>query len=219
MIPIHSRFLSEAVNHNPPVTPTILWVWALVLKKFDTEITKAGIIALRYADDLALFGENEMQCKVALALIKKSLSILGLSIPELGEQSKTIIVEPSKEILFLGVHIKRFDTEYRLCAPFKKLEEIEKKMASMCSRNFCIKEKRTLSELSRTLDSFVIGHSASMAAVINRDEFTNRLRAAQERCLKALLVGLIGEKSVAKLDRDRKAILGLEPFSAGVAFN
>ncbi|MEJ0095130.1 MAG: hypothetical protein WDN46_17450 [Methylocella sp.] len=29
MIPIHSRFLSEAVNHNPPVTPTILWVWAL----------------------------------------------------------------------------------------------------------------------------------------------------------------------------------------------
>ncbi|MEJ0094855.1 MAG: hypothetical protein WDN46_15950 [Methylocella sp.] len=31
MIPIHSRFLSEAVNHNPPVTPTILWVWALAL--------------------------------------------------------------------------------------------------------------------------------------------------------------------------------------------
>ncbi|MEJ0096103.1 MAG: hypothetical protein WDN46_22635 [Methylocella sp.] len=35
MIPIHSRFLSEAVNHNPPVTPTILWVWALVSPIYD----------------------------------------------------------------------------------------------------------------------------------------------------------------------------------------
>ena len=28
-IPIHQRFLSEAVNHNTSPIPTILWVWTL----------------------------------------------------------------------------------------------------------------------------------------------------------------------------------------------
>jgi len=30
-IPIHSRSLSEAVNHNSLITPTILWVWSLAV--------------------------------------------------------------------------------------------------------------------------------------------------------------------------------------------
>ena len=30
MVPIHQRFLSEAVNHKPDITPTTLWVRTLV---------------------------------------------------------------------------------------------------------------------------------------------------------------------------------------------
>jgi hypothetical protein len=29
LVSIHLRFLSEAVNHNPPTLPTLLWVWTL----------------------------------------------------------------------------------------------------------------------------------------------------------------------------------------------
>jgi len=30
LIPIHQRFLSEAVNHKTSLTPTTLWVWTLI---------------------------------------------------------------------------------------------------------------------------------------------------------------------------------------------
>ena len=40
-VPIHLSFLSEAVNHKPLITPTVLWVRALELCKTDETDTRA----------------------------------------------------------------------------------------------------------------------------------------------------------------------------------
>ena len=66
--------------------------------------------------------------------------------------------------------------------------------------------------VGRSLDSFVVGHNAALGAVEDRAEFVNRLEAMKLRCVRSLLVSLVGEAVVKSLGEDRLAVLGAVPF-------
>lgn len=199
------------LRQGMPVSPLLS---NLLLKRFDEALAKRNIAAIRYADDIAVFGDTKQDCLDALKFIVENLAKLRLNIPELTEGGKTTLSGPSDVVEFLGVEIRRYGDVYKLCAPGRKLGQIDADMAAIASVDQCIAERRNIGQAVRALDSFVIGHRASMAVLDHPDEFLSRLEAAKQRHLRALLVSLVGKAAVQRLDDDRLAILGLKPFKS-----
>ncbi len=197
------------LRQGMPVSPMLS---NLLLQEFDDVLLANGLSAVRYADDIAVFCESKKECLTALEVMKNALDRVGLMIPEIADAKKTMIAGPSNVIEFLGVEIRRFPDGYKLCAPSGKIKKIEDRMAELASISKCVAEKRNIGQLVRTMESFIMGHYASMAVLDNPAEFLGRLEAAKRRHLEALLVSLIGKDAVKALDPDRRAILGLQPF-------
>ncbi|MFN3523963.1 MAG: reverse transcriptase domain-containing protein [Phenylobacterium sp.] len=197
------------LRQGMPVSPILS---NLLLKRFDERLEKFGIVAVRYADDIAVFADGRGACEAALKAIHEGLAELDLEVPDLLDGSKTSILGPSEVAEFLGVEIRRKGHTYKLCAPARKIEKIEAAMAAMVQIPKCVEEKRNIGQVVRALESFTIGHVASMAVLEDGGAFMARLEAAKRHQLRALLVNLLGEKVVASLGPDRLAILGVEAF-------
>jgi hypothetical protein len=85
-------------------------------------------------------------------------------------------------------------------------------MEAMVQVEKCIELKRNIGQIVRALDSFVIGHAASMAVLDDRGDFMSRLEAAKRRQLRTLLENLIGRRVVDGLKPNQLAVLGIELF-------
>ena len=136
------------LRQGMPVSPMLS---NLILKRFDESLIKRGIIAIRYADDIAVFGKNRNDCSDALDFIRDKLADLDLEIPDLEGGGKTSICGPSEIVQFLGVEIRRFDNGYKLRAPAKKLEKIESVMAEATSIDNCIRNHQNIGHVVRML--------------------------------------------------------------------
>jgi len=201
--------IGQGLRQGMPLSPMLS---NLLLKSFDHALGKQGFVALRYADDIAVFGNSRHELLGALSFIKETLEQLNLDVPDLSEEGKTTISGPSEAVEFLGVEIRRKDGGYILVAPNGKIEAIEEQMGLVASLNECIKLSRNIGQVVRGLDAFIIGHKASMAVLNDPKSFFDRLEAAKQRKLNKLLIELIGEKAVKALDDDRRAVLGLQTF-------
>jgi RNA-directed DNA polymerase len=201
----------RGLRQGMPVSPMLS---NLLLLDFDETLASRGIVAIRYADDVAIFANNANECRDALAIIQQNLARIELKIPELVEGGKTVLSDPSKPVEFLGLEIKRFGQVYKLCTPNKKLQQIESDMAAIASIDRCIKEKQNIGHVVRSLDSFVIGHKASMTVLDDFESFLQRLEAAKRKHLNSLLISLIGSRAVEALDDSCRSVLGLQPFNS-----
>lgn len=198
------------LRQGMPVSPMLS---NLLLKSFDEHLEKRGIVAVRYADDIAIFAHSNRECLDALAIVQEGLATLDLQIPGLEEDGKTNILGPSEVAEFLGVEIRRAGAEYKLFAPAKKLDKIETVMADMVQINTCIERKRNIGQVVRALDSFTIGHAASMSVLDDGGAFMARLEAIKQRQLRELLVNLVGIDVVDNLSADHLSIFGVRPFT------
>ena len=187
----------------------------LLLKSFDEALVSQKLRVVRYADDIAVFGDSRAELETALRYMVAMLHKLELNVPELDEGGKTNIKGPSESVEFLGIEIRKMESGYKLTAPYGKISKIEDEMGRVATLSECKKEGRNIGHLVRFLESFIVGHKASMAVLdeAERNSFLERLEAAKGRKLNGLLVELIGKKAVDKLDDDRRAILGLQRFS------
>jgi RNA-directed DNA polymerase len=199
----------RGLRQGMPVSPMLS---NLLLKAFDDSLVRRGLTALRYADDIAVFANSREELNDALSFIVDALARLKLRVPDLKVDGKTTISGPSDSVEFLGIEIRRFDDRYKLTAPNRKLAAIETEMARMASIEECVKHSRNIGHVVRSLDAFIIGHRASMAVLDDPKAFLDRLEAAKQRKLNALLTEVIGKKAVDTLDGTRRALLGLERF-------
>lgn len=197
------------LRQGMPVSPMLS---NLLLKRFDERLEKSGIAAVRYADDIAVFVDSRAAAEGALKAVQCGLAELELEVPDLLDGGKTSILGPSEVAEFLGVEIRRWGEAYKLCAPGRKIEKIQSAMAAMVEVPRCVAEKRNIGQVVRALDSFTIGHAASMAVLEDGGAFMSRLEGVKRNQLRALLVNLLGEPVVAALSSDQLAILGVEAF-------
>jgi RNA-directed DNA polymerase len=197
------------LRQGMPVSPMLS---NLLLKRFDERLERSGIVAVRYADDIAVFADSRSASEAALRSIQAGLAELELEVPDLLDESKTSILGPSEVAEFLGVEIRRKGETYKLFAPARKLEKINAAMAAMVEVPKCVLEKRNIGQVVRALDSFTIGHAAAMAVLEDGGAFMARLEASKRHQLRALLVNLLGEEVVGSLGQDQLAVLGVEAF-------
>ncbi|MDO8297740.1 MAG: reverse transcriptase domain-containing protein [Caulobacter sp.] len=184
----------------------------LLLKEFDQALSQAGFHAIRYADDIAIFGKTQSECLDALTFVKSELHKLKLEIPELSEATKTNIAGPTEDVEFLGVAIRQFSDGYRFCIPKDKIRKIDESLSKISSFEYCLRHRRTIPDMMSTIDAMIAGHARSMAHVADLDSFVGRLTALKAEHVKRLLEGVLGARVVAELTHERRAVLGVEPF-------
>jgi hypothetical protein len=199
----------RGLRQGMPLSPMLS---NLLLRHFDDDLQRSGLHIIRYADDIAVFADSKHQCQDALKLMQDTLAGLGLKIPDLDENGKTKVSEPTNPSAFLGVEIKRGEKGYILCAPAGRLAEIEAEMSRLATVKACLENRRDLGRLLRTLDSFIVGHHAAMMVLDDAGAFLDRLEAAKRRCIEKLLSEMLGSEAVRHLDEKRSAVLGLSPF-------
>ncbi len=196
----------RGLRQGMPISPVLS---NLLLKKFDDALAVRGFSAIRYADDIAIFGESERECLDGLDFVRQNLARLSLDLPDLAVDGKTTLRNPSESAVFLGVEIAPFGKgAYQLRAPTKKLNDIEAAMSNIASLEKCTKQKKNLTQVARSLDSFVVGHAASMMVLEDGGEFRSRIEILKQRQLRRLLEELIGKNAVKKLSDIQLAFLG-----------
>jgi hypothetical protein len=200
--------VGEGLRQGMPLSPVLS---NLMLKEFDVALSRAGLSVVRYADDIAVFCRSRSECENALDLVRHQLGRLKLAVPDLGG-SKSMIYEPSEDAEFLGLEMRRDADGYHLIAPTKKFSKIAEKMRAIASVAECTKRKRTVAQVSQTLDAMIGGHRGAVSAVRNGDDFLMRLIAERKLVLNELLAEILGTAVLEGLGEQKKAILGFSDF-------
>lgn len=200
----------RGLRQGMPASPALS---NLLLREFDAALEKSHSRAVRYADDLTIFGKTKDECLRALDQVRAQLALLKLDIPELGPLSKTKLLSPTEDAEFLGVVIRYAPERYKLVAPSRQLESIEKKLFEVATKSYCLANRRSLAQISRDLESITVGYERAMAVAEDRDSFSARLESSKRKALAHFLTELFGARYVAAMTDDDKAILGLADFA------
>lgn len=201
----------RGLRQGMPLSPLLS---NLVLKDFDKALQADGLRAIRYADDIAVFCDSESECRAALTFLKKSLAELKLKIPDLDEEDKTKIYGPTESAEFLGLEIRWSQDGYILCAPEAKLIALEARMKEIASLAYCTDNRRDLGQVVRTLDSIIGGYDGVLIKASNKEKFLDRARIQRKHAIEGLLVELFGQQALSKLNRAKRAVLGIETFTS-----
>jgi RNA-directed DNA polymerase len=199
----------RGLRQGMPLSPMLS---NILLKEFDQSISKSGLRAIRYADDIAIFCDSENECHAALSLIKAQLGKLKLQIPELSEGDKTKILGPTQIVEFLGTEIRWFPSGYRLCTPSKRLVRIEERLKEICTFEYCHKHRMTFPQALRSIESSLVGHERSVHDLDGASDFVARLNALRTKYSRKLLISIIGENAVRALSAEKRSVLGLDAF-------
>ena len=101
------------LRQGMPISPILT---NLVLSDFDLAVENKGIAMVRYVDDILLFFHSKAAAQEGLEFVKCILNKTGFSIPELLDQSKTMIIAPQQPVDFLGREIVFLGSENKFVA-------------------------------------------------------------------------------------------------------
>lgn len=156
----------------------------LFLNAFDRQVIDAGILAIRYADDLIFFGGDQSECEVIAQFCSEEFEKIRLSIPALGPvESKSVIYAPHQAAEFLGVELAPGPSGYELRLSSKQIERIRDEMLCYGSIKELLSRKITLQTLGSVLRAKRNGYLAAYESCVNIVEIDAHLTSLEKKCL------------------------------------
>lgn len=201
--------MGRGLRQGMPLSPVLS---NLVMRDVDRGLEKAGLKAIRYADDIAVFCESQAECEAALELITNLLKPLGLKLPPLDDKGKTTITPDRKACEILGVELRLVGEQYEMCAPRKRLDALKDHFCEIATAEYCVANKLTLTRMLTHLDAVARGHKRTVHGLSNAADFQQRVDALQQRAVESLIKSLVGEKAFATLTPQKLAVLGVKAF-------
>ncbi len=183
----------------------------IFLKNFDDAIVNANYQAVRYADDLVFFGKNKEECLNISEFCKTELQKIGLEIPLLSDETKTIIYSPDEPAEFLGVQIARKTRGkgYILTLSSTQIERMRKELLSLASIPSLNSRGITLKNLGQSLKSRQAGFLAAYNVCSNIKEIVWNLDKIEQKILRTLYRDELGIK-IDTLTAEARTFLGLQ---------
>ena len=200
----------RGLRQGMPLSPVLS---NLVMRDVDRGLEKAGLKAIRYADDIAVFCESQAECEAALKVIVGLLKPLGLKLPPLDDNGKTSITPARKACEILGVELRLVGEQYEMCAPRKRLEGLKIHFDEIATAEYCIANKLTLTRMLTHLDAVARGHKRTVQGLNNATDFQQRVDGLQQKAVESLIKSLVGEKAFATLTDQKLAVLGVKVFA------
>lgn len=198
--------LGRGIRQGMPLSPFFSNV---MLRDFDAAVIKSGIKAVRYADDLIVFGNSASECERLFAFCKGELGKLGLELPEPGVGSKTEIVPPSKPVEFLGLGMcpTANGAELRVMPP--QIAHIRSELLSLSNIAELNARQITFASIGSALRNRVNGYLSAYECCTNVHELAQNLADVEQKTLRGIYTSL--GIPISKLSAAQRAFLQLAP--------
>jgi hypothetical protein len=166
---------------------------------------------VRYADDIAVFFKTKEEAREGHKLISDSLAKIRLTIPGLGDNSKTQFLGPSDPIDFLGRAIVRVGAENQAVwrvAP-KQIRKITTRLEEECALQERMKVDSNLQETVIEVHASIAAYFALYKGAYNYTSLDSALRATSRKIIGEIFLDLFGERSLSNLTPDQRKFVGM----------
>jgi len=183
----------------------------LLLGAFDDQVIKAGIPAVRYADDLIFFGDSRQECVSISDFCRVQFAKINLTIPPLDSPaSKSVIYAPHEPAEFLGLELAPSKHGYELRLSDKQRERIRDEILCYGSIKELLSRKVSLRTLGSVLRSKRNGYLAAYENCANIAEIEAQLNDLERKCLVKIYKDEL-KMDLPKLGAEAHTFLGLGP--------
>lgn len=196
----------KGVRQGMPLSPFFA---NLFLADFDKKCHAEGIRAIRYADDLVFFSDSETGAHRIKEMCLEELKKISLSIPELGDESKSQICAPDQATEFLGVEIRPIgNMQYVIEIGRETQLSIKTEILSLGNLSELKARGINIEKFGSAITARVSAYRATYAFCSNHNQFSVRLDqwSAKVRRKVATQLGI----KVETLSPEGKWFLGLE---------
>lgn len=173
----------RGVRQGMPLSP---FFSNLILSDFDRTIANRGIHMVRYADDLVIFANSIEECKDIHGLVKSELLYINLTIPDIEENSKTIIYLPDEAAEFLGLDLVIKEEGCRLELSTKQIDSIREKMLQLSNLDSLLEKRITITKFSRKLDNIISGYEGAYHICDNYEIVKDSMRSWRRKTIEGL---------------------------------
>lgn len=178
------------VRQGMPLSPLFA---NLFLHNLDSEIIRRRIPAVRYADDLLFFGNDEADCLAIYEVCTAMLDEIGLTLPPLGAvASKSVIAGPHETVEFLGLGLMPRDNGYVLTVGPKQIEAIRAQLYGMSNVKELLAQGVTLRTLNPKLVARCTGYLAAYECCSNYSELAHHIEDLRKSALRRLYTDGLG---------------------------
>jgi RNA-directed DNA polymerase len=196
------------VRQGMPLSPLLA---NLALMPFDGAVARRGFEMIRYVDDIVIFCKDKQSARGGLSFIKDELSSLGLTIPELADQSKTRIYAPREPVDFLGREIFYVEPrqQYYARVPRRQIANIRRVLEDEFNLDARIEQgsnfQDTVVELSRSVAAYLgIYKNAYNFMYLDAE-----LRAATRAIMVGLYESIFGTSALLDVSERSRNFLGI----------
>ena len=198
--------LGKGLRQGMPLSP---FFSNLLLGAFDNQVVKAGIPAVRYADDLIFFSSSWADCVHIADFCHKQFAKINLTIPPLDSPaSKSVIYAPHEPAEFLGLELAPCTHGFELRLSEKQRERIRDEMLCYGSIKELLSRKVTLRTLGAVLVAKRNGYLAAYENCANISDVEAQLKGLERKCLVKIYQNEL-KMDLPKLGAEAHTFLGL----------
>jgi RNA-directed DNA polymerase len=197
------------VRQGMPLSPLLA---NLALSEFDRQISDNKIEMVRYADDLVMFFSSKKLAESVQKLVKELLQNIQLTIPEIADGSKTMIVSRSDSLSFLGREIVYLGSENAFVAKVgtKQIEKITARISEDFSFGHRLQSGKTLQNTIVDLSRSISAYLGIYRDAYNYEQFAEHLRGLARGVVVKIFKDIFGQQTLSSLTADSRKFLGIE---------
>ena len=180
----------------------------IMLCGFDREIEQQGFPAVRYADDLIFFASSRSECFDIAEFCTDRLAKIGLTVPLIAPDSKSVIYAPGEPAEFLGVSLSPHNEAYRLELAQEQITAIRDELLKLSSIAELNARRIPLSKLGYKIVMARHGYLAAYDMCANVQSLERELLSLEQRVLRRVYTEGLGI-NLQRLSAEARTFLGL----------
>ncbi|WP_368641391.1 reverse transcriptase domain-containing protein [Castellaniella ginsengisoli] len=197
----------RGVRQGMPLSPLFS---NFLLLEFDREVLSKRVPAVRYADDLIFFSRSRAGCLDIFNHCRDELGKMSLSIPDISENSKSVIYAPHEPVEFLGLELTAVSAGQPVVLRLSnaQMETIRDELLKLASIPELVSRKITLKNFGQQLSAKQEGYLGAYEACSNHSDLQALLSKLEDEVLRRVYKNGLGI-DLTKLTAAARAFLGL----------
>lgn len=197
------------IRQGMPLSPMLA---NIILYDLDKYITDKNVPALRYVDDIVIFGTTKLEVQKHFDEIARKLKTLDLSVPVIEEGTKSVICETAKPLLFLGVEIyfSQKHLKWLHKVPEKQLEKIKVKIDQLSDIKKLLRKNIRFVDFASKVAGMEKGYLNAYKGANNIDHLKQTIRESQKRAITSIFTEMFGPEVVSALTAEHLDFLSID---------